>query len=222
MVSGGEPAAPSPTAHWVRDKPCWGLQQDRGVYASCWPLAGVLRLSSCRKRLPGTGHFCCNYIWHPPARSPDSEQPVWDCSVLQKGKRAFPLYQEHCHQLTPPRQPAVLLQLQTFLNILMEKHARVGFFFFFYFFYFFPLSNCTAARSFKASRSGAAFLCLIGNMCVCLAWRRRAWRGAGLPAWSCRGRSLWHGDGGTDPAMLTWATEPVGSTPLKEMLLVDI
>lgn len=127
----------------------------------------------------------------------------------KREERAFPLYQEHCHQLTPPRQPAVLLQLQTFLNILMEKHARVGFYFFYYF-YFFPLSNCTAARSFKASRSGAAFLCLIENMCVCLEWRRRVWRGAGLPEWSCRGRSLWHGDGGTDPAMLTWATEPVG------------
>lgn len=183
MVSGGCSFPP-----YVRDEPCQGLGWERGGFnAASWPLAGAFGLCPCRKSLPSSGHCCCNSIWHPPARSPGSEQPGWDCSVLEsRGKIAFPHYQERCHRLTPPRCPAP--------SIPTEKRARAVSFL--VSLPLPPLSNCAAAASFKASRSRAAFLCLIGTMCApCMAAA-----GAGLPAWSS----------GTAPAVLTWATEPKG------------
>lgn len=167
------------------------------------------------QRLPGSGRVCCRYSWHPPARSPGSEQPDWHCSVLQRGKKEFSPLQEPYHPLTPPRQPAALQDTSKHPD--GKAHQDSLLFFFFNFFsalgFFFPFLIALLLDPLKQSRGGAAFLCLIGNMCVRFPWRQRAWRGTGLPAWSCRGRRLRHGDDGTAPAALTWATEPAGGIP---------
>lgn len=155
------------------------------------------------------------------ARAPSSRAGTAPCCKTGDGeeKRAFPRYRERCHRLPPPHQPAALLPPQTFLNIPMEEALSLVFWVFFFVFllllffshfYFFPLSNCTVARSFQASRSGAAFLCLIGNMCRRPAWRRRAWRGAGLPAWSTATAAQ-------PRPCLRGATEPMGRPPLGDL-----
>lgn len=110
----------------VQDEPRWGLGHEVGF---CFFLAPrwCARARFLQKEAPRQRSFLLQLHLASSRTQPRLRAARLERSVLQSGKRAFPCYQEHCHRLTPPRQPAALLPPQTFPNILMEKHTRVVF-----------------------------------------------------------------------------------------------